>query len=201
MPWSLKVYFELICFPSCSSSVDSRSIDLVQDEGNAEPEGRSISAEEDGGTSLWNKRAKRGLLALLTPFLIALVFVVDVSMDIRLAASYWGEGNPKWAAYTLSVVALSLFIVDVISFSFYFEDQQDHNKTWWLEQDNLHVRPWFYLLHFVFCGRIVRYDIFLLSFTFVLKLGKLNTRHLPVHGPVLQNVGRTFSLLMRTCLL
>lgn len=143
-------------FTNERSSVDSRSIDLVQDEGNAEPEGRSISAEEDGGTSLWNKRAKRGLLALLTPFLIALVFVVDVSMDIRLAASYWREGNPTWAAYTLGVVALSLFIVDVLSFSFYFADQQDHNKTWWLKQDKLHVRPWFYLLHFFFLGRMVR---------------------------------------------
>ena len=197
----MKVYFELICFPFCSSPVDSRSIVAVQDEGNAEPEGRSILAEEDGGTSLWNGRAKSGLLALCTPFLIALVFVVDVSMDIRLAASYWSEGNPTWAAYTLGVVALSLFIVDVLSFSFYFADQQDHNKTWWLKQDKLHVRPWFYLLHFFFLGRMVRYDIFLLSFTFVPKLGKLNTRHLLVHGPVLQNVGRTFSLLMRTCLL
>ena len=132
----------------------------VQDEVNAEPEGRSILAEEDGGTSLWNGRAKSGLLALCTPFSIALFFLIDVSMDFKLAASHWSQGNRKWAAYTLGVVALSLFIVDVLSFIFYFSDSQDDNKTWWLKQDKLHVRPWFYLLHFVFCGRIVRYDIF-----------------------------------------
>lgn len=190
----MKVYFELICFPFCSSPVDSRSIVAAQDEGNAEPEGRSILAEEDGGTSLWNGRAKSGLLALCTPFLIALLFMIDVSMDFKLAASHWSQGNRKWAAYTLGVVALSLFIVDVVSFIFYFSDSQDDNKTWWLKQDKLHVRPWFYLLHFVFCGRIVRYDILI-----CLEVGE--TRHLLVHGPVLQNVDRTFSLLMRTCFL
>lgn len=188
VPWSLKVYFELICFPYFSSPVDSRPIVPVQNEDTAETEGRSIFAEEDGGTSLWNGIAKRGPLALCTPFLIALLFLIDVSMDFKLAASHWSQGNPKWAAYTFGVVVLSLFIVDALSVSFYFDDQQNHNKTWWLEQDKLHVRPWFYLLHFIFCGRIVRYDIFLLRFTFVSKLGKLNKRHLLVHGPVLQNV-------------
>lgn len=143
-------------FTKKRSPVDSRSIVAVQDEGNTEPEGRSILAEEDGGTSLWNGRAKSGLLALCTPFLIALLFLIDVSMDFKLAASHWSQGNPKWAAYTLGVVALSLIIVDVVSFIFYFSDRQDDNKTWWLKQDKLHVRPWFYLLHFVFCGRIVR---------------------------------------------
>ncbi|KAK2561038.1 hypothetical protein P5673_016169 [Acropora cervicornis] len=90
------------------SPVDSRSIVAVQDEVNAEPEGRSILAEEDGGTSLWNGRAKSGLLALCTPFSIALFFLIDVSMDFKLAASHWSQGNRKWAAYTLGVVALSL---------------------------------------------------------------------------------------------
>lgn len=116
----------------------------------------SSLAEEDNEASLWNERAQRSLFQLFMPFITALLFLADIVMDFKLAASHLDQGHQKWAAYTLGVVLFSLIIVDVVSASFYLSDQKDPNKTWWLTENNLQVRPWFYAFHLILCGRFVR---------------------------------------------
>ena len=113
--------------------------------------------EEDGDASFWNERAKCSRFSLLFPFLTAVLFVVDVSMDCEIAATHYSRGDYKWAAFTLGVIVFSLIITDALSAIFFLDDQKDEGKTEWLRRNDLEVKPWFYAFHFIFCGRLIRY--------------------------------------------
>jgi len=111
---------------------------------------------EDGEARFWNKRARCGRLQLVFPLFTAFLFLTDVGLDCEIAVTHFKRGDTRWGAYTLGVVVLSLVINDVLSASFYLSDQGDRGKTEWLRKNNLHIRPWFYLFHCIFCGRLVR---------------------------------------------
>ncbi|XP_068730567.1 XK-related protein 9-like [Montipora capricornis] len=109
------------------------------------------------GASLRKERAQRSLRHLLMPIITALLSLVDIVMDCYLVASHWHQGDTNWAVYTLCVVLFSMFIVDVVSASFYYSDQRDSNKTEWMKRIKLPVvRPWFYAFHCILLGRFVR---------------------------------------------
>ena len=112
--------------------------------------------EEDHITKVWNERAKCSRFSLLFPFFTALLFVADVGMDCEIAATHYDRGDHRWAAYTLGVIVFSLIITDALSALFFLEDQTDGGKTYQLSRLNLKVKPWFYAVHFIFCGRLIR---------------------------------------------
>ena len=112
--------------------------------------------EEDNEASFWNERAKCSRFSLLFPFVTALLFVADVGMDCEIAATHYSRGDYKWAAYTLTVIVLSLIITDVLSAIFFHNDQKDEGKTEQLRKNDLEVKPWFHAFHFIFCGRLIR---------------------------------------------
>jgi len=116
--------------------------------------------EEDDDASFWNERAKCSRFSLLFPFLTAVLFVADVGMDCEIAATHYSRGDYKWAAFTLGVIVFSLIITDALSVIFFLDDQKDEGnpdeKPQQLRRNNLEVKPWFYVLHFIFCGRLIR---------------------------------------------
>ena len=112
--------------------------------------------EEDDDASFWNERAKCSRFSLLFPFVTAVLFVTDVGMDCEIAATHYSRGDYNWAAYTLAVIVFSLIITDALSAIFFLDDQKDEGKTEWLRKNDLEVKAWFYVFHFIFCGRLVR---------------------------------------------
>lgn len=112
--------------------------------------------EEDGDATFWKERAKCSRFCLLFPFITALLFLVDVGMDCEIAATHYSRGDYRWAAYTLGVIVFSLVMTDSLSVIFYLDDQKDPGKTECLRKNNLEVKPWFYAIHFIFCGRLIR---------------------------------------------
>lgn len=115
-----------------------------------------LTGEEDEETLFWRKRGKCGRQQLLTPLCALFLILFDVGMDFKVAVTYFMQGHYNWGAYTVGVVIFSLVIIEALSASFYISDQRDLNKTYWLKQNSLEVKNWFYWLHFVFCGRILR---------------------------------------------
>jgi len=112
--------------------------------------------EETDDAKIWIERAKCSRFSLLVPFITALLFVADVGMDCEIAATHYSRGDYRWAAYTLGVIMFSLIITDVLSAIFFRDDQNDDRKTEQLIRNNLQVKPWFYTVHFIFCGRLIR---------------------------------------------
>ena len=117
---------------------------------------RPCIKEEDDVAKDWIEIAKCSRFSLLSPIFIVLLFVADVGMDCEVAATHYSRGDHRWAAYTLGVIVFSLIITDALSAFFYIEDQADGDKTAQLSRLNLNVKPWFYAIHFIFCGRILR---------------------------------------------
>ena len=112
--------------------------------------------EEDDDAKVWIERAKCSRFSLLSPIFTVLLFAADVGMDFEVAATHYSRGDHRWAAYTLGVIVFSLIITDALSAFFYIEDRADEDKTSQLSRLNLNVKPWFYAIHFIFCGRILR---------------------------------------------
>ena len=112
--------------------------------------------EEDEDARFWNERAKCSRFCLFFPLFTALLFLVDVGMDCEIAATHYSRGDHRWAAFTIAVIVFSLIMTDSLSALFYIDDQRDPGKTEWLGRNNLGVKPWFYALHFIFCGRLIR---------------------------------------------
>ena len=115
-----------------------------------------FTGAEDEETLFWRKRGKCGRQQLLAPLCALFLILFDVGMDFKVAVTHFMQGHYNWGAYTVGVVIFSLVIIEALSASFYISDQRDLNKTYWLKQNSLEVKNWFYWLHFVCCGRILR---------------------------------------------
>lgn len=115
-----------------------------------------LTGAEDEETLFWRKRGKCGRQQLLAPLCALFLILFDVGMDFKVAVTHFMQDDYNWGAYTVGVVIFSLVIIEALSASFYISDQRDLNKTYWLKQNSLEVKNWFYWLHFVFCGRILR---------------------------------------------
>lgn len=112
--------------------------------------------EENDDARFWNERAKCSRFCLFFPLFTALLFLVDVGMDCEIAVTHYRRGDHRWAAYTMVVIVFSLVMADSLSALFYIDDQRDPGKMEWLAKNNLGIKPWFYALHFIFFGRLIR---------------------------------------------
>lgn len=142
-----------------AESVDGRSKTFCCELFKRVADRRPHFTEVDPEAEFWQQRGQCSRFGLVTPLFAALMFLVDVVMDCEMAATHYREGHHKWAAYTLAVVIFSLVFIEVLSAIFYRDDQTNEGKSSWLEHFQLQVlqvKPWFYAVHLIFCGRFLR---------------------------------------------
>ncbi|XP_022809394.1 XK-related protein 6-like [Stylophora pistillata] len=112
--------------------------------------------EVDPEAKFWQQRGQCSRFALVNPLFIALMFLVDVVMDCKMAATHYEGGDHKWAAYTLGVIIFSQVFTEILSAIFYHDDLTNEGKTSWLKHFKLRVKPWLCAIHLILCGRFLR---------------------------------------------
>ena len=132
---------------SCGASW-SRLIERILDTRPKEP-------PKDSETKIWYERGKCTRFDLLFPFLTALVALVDMAFDFRVAVTHYGRGDIVWGTLTLAFAFVSLVSIEMVSANWYIEDQKSFKKDI-LKKNGLEIKKWFYGCHLVFCGGLLR---------------------------------------------
>lgn len=110
---------------------------------------------KDPETKIWYERGKCTRFDVLFPFLTALVALVDIAFDFRVAISHYSRGDIVWASHTIAFAVVSLVSIEIVSANWYIEDQRSFKKEL-LWKNGLGIKKWYYACHFVLCGGLLR---------------------------------------------
>jgi len=87
--------------------------------------------------------------------LTALVALLDFAFDFKVAVTHYGRGDNAWGSLTMGFAFVSLLSINILSASWYLEDQRSFKKEI-LEKNGLETKGWFYACHLVLCGGLLR---------------------------------------------
>ena len=132
---------------SCGTNF-SRLMDRVIDKRPSQP-------PKDPETRIWYERGNCTRFDLLFPFLTALVALLDLGFDLRVAVTHYGRGDFAWAVLTIAFALVSLVSIGLVSANWYLEDQRNFKKEI-LKKNGLEIKKWFYACHFLLCGGLLR---------------------------------------------
>lgn len=112
---------------------------------------------KDPETKIWYERGNCTRFDLLFPFLTALVALLDMALDFRVAVTHYGRGDVVWASLTIAFALVSLVSIQIVSANWYLEDQRSF-KNEIMKKNRLGIKKWFYACHIVLCGGLLRYQ-------------------------------------------
>lgn len=76
-------------------------------------------------TRLWMKRGKAGWLDLIFTIIGLGAFFADSGTDLKVASDHFTAGHPWWGFFTLVLVIFPTILVNVVSYFFYKEDEDN----------------------------------------------------------------------------
>lgn len=75
-------------------------------------------------SKLWLKRGQASWLSIMLTVVAMGAFFADIGTDLKVSADHFGAGNNWWGGLTLCLVFIPCFIVNVVSFLWYNEDEE-----------------------------------------------------------------------------
>lgn len=132
---------------SCGTKL-SQMLDWIVDKRPQKP-------PKDPETKIWYERGNCTRFDLLFPFLTALVSLLDLALDLRVAVAHYSRGDVAWAFLTVTFAFVSLVSIEIVSANWFLEDQRSFKKEI-LKKNGLEIKKWFYACHLFFGGTLLR---------------------------------------------
>lgn len=76
-------------------------------------------------SELWRKRGNATWLSLFFSVVAIAAFFADIATDLKVAADHFSAGSNWWGSFTVMLVLLPSVIINLVSFFWYKEDEQE----------------------------------------------------------------------------